>query len=90
MKVTKVIAGEYKVETEAGTFTVRKLTDSWDVWTGYPATDQNRWCYYFYTKQEALEAIEELQEIMEEECMRRQSYTEPHYPNAPEGSIWDY
>ena len=37
---------------------------------------------------------EELYEIVEDyqlsEDERRQSYVEPHYPNAPEGSIWDY
>ena len=37
---------------------------------------------------------DELYEIVEgyqlSEDERRQSYLEPHYPNAPEGSIWDY
>jgi len=37
---------------------------------------------------------DELYEIVEgyqlSEYDREQSYVEPHYPNAPEGSIWDY
>ena len=34
-----------------------------------------------------LKAIEDYQLW---EYDREQSYVEPHYPNAPEGSIWDY
>jgi hypothetical protein len=90
MKTTKVIAGEYKVETEAGTFTVKRLSNSWDVWGNYPATDESRWCMWFETKRDALDAIEEHVSWTIEEQERKQSYVEPHYPNAPEGSIWDY
>lgn len=95
MKVTKVTAGEYKVVTEAGTFTVGRLYNSvtdqpyaWEVWGGYPATTENCWCHTFRTKRSALDAIDE--HIDWANKQRDQEEKQSHYPNAPEGSIWDY
>lgn len=64
VKVTKIIAGEYKVVCKAGTFIVAQLYDNngqpfgWDIFVG-EERGNNALAWVFNTKREAIEAIKQ-------------------------------